>query len=102
MSLDKAIQHGKEHRKKFRGAKAIDCSCRNHGSCSYCLGNRLHSTKKRKMSLPEKEQEYVETCAYIGDPEDVEMNRADELMERFGFDPDDRDDMIQSGMFYRS
>ena len=33
MSLDKAIKHGKEHRKPYRGAKAVDKSCRNHGSC---------------------------------------------------------------------
>lgn len=42
MSLDKAIQHGKEHRKPYRGSKAIDPSCRNHGSCSWCKRNRLH------------------------------------------------------------
>ena len=24
MSLDKAIEHGKEHRKPYRGAKAVD------------------------------------------------------------------------------
>lgn len=35
MSLDKAIEHGKEHRKPYRGSKAIDCICRNHGSCPY-------------------------------------------------------------------
>jgi len=35
MSLDKAIQHGKEHRKPYHGAKAIDQTCRNHGSCIY-------------------------------------------------------------------
>ena len=34
MSLDKAIQHGKEKRKQCRGAKAVDPACRNHGdSC---------------------------------------------------------------------
>lgn len=54
MSLDKAIQHGKEHRKQYRGAKLIDKSCRNHGGgsgyqCPYCLGNRLHSTEVRKQ-----------------------------------------------------
>ncbi len=42
MSLDKAIQHGKEHRKPYRGSKAIDPSCRNHGSCPWCKRNRLH------------------------------------------------------------
>lgn len=42
MSLDKAIKHGKEKRKPYIGAKAIDCTCRNHGSCSWCMTNRLY------------------------------------------------------------
>ena len=28
MSLDKAIKHGKEKRKPYRGAKAVDKTCR--------------------------------------------------------------------------
>ena len=48
MSLDKAIAHGKEYRKPFRGAKAIDKTCRNHGGCEWCKGNRLHKYKKRE------------------------------------------------------
>ena len=36
MSLDKAIASGKEKRKPYRGAKAIDGTCRNHGSCPAC------------------------------------------------------------------
>ena len=46
MSLDKSIEHGKEHRKPYRGSKAIDPSCRNHGGCPWCEGNRLYRTKK--------------------------------------------------------
>ena len=46
MSLDKAIEHGKEKRKPYRGAKAIDCTCRNHGSCTWCRYNRLHKRLK--------------------------------------------------------
>lgn len=46
MSLDKAIKHGKEKRKPYRGAKAIACSCRNHGTCEWCKGNRLKKFKK--------------------------------------------------------
>lgn len=57
MSLDKAIAAGKEHRKPYRGAKAIDHTCRNHGSCGWCESNRLHSDRKRKMSLNEREKE---------------------------------------------
>ena len=36
MSLDKAIAHGKEKRKPYRKAKAVDATCRNHGSCPHC------------------------------------------------------------------
>lgn len=48
MSLEKAIKSGKEHRKNYRGAKAVDKSCRNHGTCPYCRNNRLHKCKKNK------------------------------------------------------
>ena len=42
MFLDKAIQYGKEHRQPYRKSKAIDKTCRNHGSCPYCEQNRKH------------------------------------------------------------
>ena len=58
MSLDKAIKYGKEHRKPYRGAKAIDYTCRNHGSCEYCKGNRLHKFKKDELIIEEKEADY--------------------------------------------
>lgn len=47
MSLDKAIKHGKEKRKPYRGSKSVDRSCRNHKSCPYCLGNRTANTKRK-------------------------------------------------------
>lgn len=53
MSLNKAIKHGKEKRKPYRGAKAVSRHCANNGGrrhgweCSYCKENRLHSSKKR-------------------------------------------------------
>jgi len=50
MSLDKGIEHGKEKRKKYRKSKAFDCSCRNHGSCEWCKGNRLHRRRKREAA----------------------------------------------------
>ena len=33
MSLDKAVFYGKEHRKPYTNSKAVDRTCRNHGSC---------------------------------------------------------------------
>ena len=42
MSLDKAIKYGKEKRKQYTGAQAVDRTCRNHGSCDWCKNNRLY------------------------------------------------------------
>ena len=54
MGLEKAIKSGKEHRKPYRGAKAIDSHCRNHGDCPWCEGNRLY--KKRKLKEKERSE----------------------------------------------
>jgi len=47
--LDKAIAHGKEHRKPYYGRGRLDRTCRPHGACPYCRGNRLHATRKREL-----------------------------------------------------
>ena len=47
MSLDKAIQSGKEKRQPYRGSKRFGYSCRNHGSCPYCQSGRKHNFLKR-------------------------------------------------------
>ena len=49
MSHDKAIEHGKEKRRPYRGAKAIDCSCRNHGSCAYCRSSRTIQLQREEL-----------------------------------------------------
>ncbi len=54
MSLDKAIIHKKERRKPWRGSKRFDKTCRNHGGCDWCKGNRLYSTKKKMESAKEQ------------------------------------------------
>ena len=61
--LDKAIEHGKEKRKPYRGAKSIDLHCRNHGSCSHCMKNRNYKNMKRLQSALEQERAklYFET-----------------------------------------
>ena len=47
MSLNKAIEHGKEWRKPYHKAKAVDRTCRNHGSCEWCRENRTYKNRKR-------------------------------------------------------
>lgn len=58
MSFDKAILHGKEHRKPYRGTKAIDRTCRNHGSCDWCKGNRTHKNDKRELRIEQRFEEW--------------------------------------------
>ena len=49
MSLEKAIEHGKERRKRYYGAKAVDKTCRSHGGCPWCDGSRRHKIKKEQV-----------------------------------------------------
>lgn len=64
MSLDKAIEHGKEKRKHYYGAQAIDCTCRPHGSCEWCRRNRLYKQLKMeeasRQALEEMEDEILD------------------------------------------
>jgi hypothetical protein len=55
--LDKAITHGKEKRKPYRGAKAVDCTCRNHGSCPWCRDTRTAKNRDRGKAAKEKIEE---------------------------------------------
>ena len=53
MSLHKAIASGKEHRIEYgtKGqpyCKAVDPTCRNHGSCPWCLSNRTAKNNAKK------------------------------------------------------
>ena len=76
MSLNKAIEHGKEHRKPYVGAKAIDCTCRNHGSCSWCRDNRLHQQLKIDEASRQALEEY-ETDALIRAAKNANINKED-------------------------
>lgn len=57
MSLDKSIEKGKEHRKRYYGAKAVDVQCRCHGTCEYCRSNRLKHYRKAELSYKEQMSE---------------------------------------------
>lgn len=58
--LSRGIKSGKEHRQEYRGAKAIDCSCRNHGTCDWCRKNRLHSDLKAREAAEQAYREYFD------------------------------------------
>lgn len=58
MSFDKNYPNRKDQRKPYKGAKSVDRSCRCHGGCSYCKGNRLHSTERRRAKSDNDLKEY--------------------------------------------
>lgn len=58
MSLEKAIEHGKERRRQYRKSKAFDKTCRNHGDCPWCHEDRTHKNKIRQMAADEELKEW--------------------------------------------
>jgi hypothetical protein len=60
VTLDKAIEHGKEKRKPYYRSARFDRTCRCHGSCGYCMRNRLHSRLKAELEAELKLEEFEE------------------------------------------
>lgn len=44
-------------RKPYRGSRRFDYTCRNHGGCSWCKGNRLHKRRLAERIAKEKLKE---------------------------------------------
>lgn len=84
MGLNKAIKSGKEKRKEYRRSKTFDSSCRNHGSCGYCEGNRTHFDKKARQAAEEEIEEYLEP-GYLEEYADyhLETEKITEAMNEF-------------------
>lgn len=64
MSLNKAIEHNKEHRKPYRGTKAVDCTCRNHGTCDWCKENRLYQQLRENERIKKELEEFEKGGKY--------------------------------------
>ena len=59
MAYNKYAQK-KEHRREYRSntAKSVDKSCRNHGSCPWCQGNRMYKYKILKLKISDILKEF--------------------------------------------
>lgn len=57
MSFDKRYPNRKDRRKPYKGSKAFDRSCRNHGGCGYCVDNRTVAAKRLKATAKLRERE---------------------------------------------
>lgn len=75
MSLDKAVEHGKEKRKPYKYksnyAKSVNYHCRNHGSCTYCQRNRIYNTRKRLIKTKFDMEEWKEQQMNLEDAKKV-------------------------------
>lgn len=63
--LNKAIAHGKEWRKPYAGAKAVDPLCRNHGGCVWCTRARRYNTRRRKSAIESQIEDYFTNRYYV-------------------------------------
>lgn len=73
MGLDKAIEHNKEHRKRYYGAKACDKACRNHGSDDWAKDNRLYRANKL-LEKSEQDLEEMDLVTEISKSEPVNLD----------------------------
>ena len=81
MSMDKGVEYGKEKRKEYRGAKSIDRTCRNHGSCPWCEGGRQHKHKKNALYAQALEEEWALPEDPVEEDFDEEWYEFDRVMD---------------------
>lgn len=67
MSMNKAIEHGKEHRKQFTGSKLYFSSCCNHGGCKWCESNRRYNEFRDNEKYKQYINEYLDSCESTND-----------------------------------
>ena len=95
MSMNKAIAHGKEYRKLWRGSarsKNFDKTCCNHGSCDYCKFNRLHVFMKNSAAADDRLKEWEEDMTYfVTYLLFFEDDTTKEYVESFNYFPAQRD-----------
>jgi hypothetical protein len=66
MGLEKAIKHGKEHRKQYRKyCEAVDKQCRPHGGCEWCKSNRLYKRGNGQITMAELEDDDEESTNLV-------------------------------------
>jgi hypothetical protein len=51
---------GKTFRRPYSKSKRFDASCRNHGSCGWCEGNRTFFDRKRRVAAEIDIKDYLE------------------------------------------
>jgi len=44
--FDNRLGQNKDRRKQYYDSRRINVTCRNHGSCKYCISNRTFSRRR--------------------------------------------------------
>ena len=58
VGFDKEYPNRKDRRKQYYGSRAIDHTCRSHGSCPYCQRGRKHKGHKDEINVKEQLNEW--------------------------------------------
>ena len=61
MSFDTEYPNRKDRRKPYRKSAAFDPSCRPHGGCPWCEGNRKHAEIVRKQATEDDFQAWAQS-----------------------------------------
>jgi hypothetical protein len=59
VGFDKDYPNRKDRRAPYRGVKAADSHCRNHGACDYCANGHLHGWRKRLESAAQRVRDHL-------------------------------------------
>ena len=70
----------KDWRRPYRDSRAVDASCRSHGSCDWCVGNRTRTRRRGEQSAREAIEEFSDMVKFQ-DVDDRRRKRFD--TERF-------------------
>lgn len=50
----------KDRRKPYFDSRAVDKTCKNHGSCPWCIGKRVHKVRKKLVALEDQLRDLYE------------------------------------------
>ena len=81
----------KERRKHYHNSKGFDSTCRNHGSCDWCLENRIYFDKKNRsladiqLHIPEEDIDMFVHKEKLQKAIDVEHFEEDENYYEAGY-----------------
>lgn len=59
MAFDNYYPNRKDKRREYRGSRACDRTCRSHGCCGWCLGNRTAAERRRKEAADHSLADFV-------------------------------------------